>query len=349
MKRLLYFFPVLLFWFSTPVFTQELQDLFVLDTRYENRNGPLQTEVAAIWHLTNLYFQASGAGTLQKGEISVQFQWTLGNFFHEDMTTADHRYTIRTDVETYLYTFDFQYGITHWLTAGIRIPIIQHWSGIMDPYIQSFHRTFRSPNGGREYYEDNQINVYLFDNDTNDYKINIRSSSAGIGDVVLKTQFKIFQTENKVFGLGAVLALKLPTGNAGKLRGSGSLDFGGGVLVEFALFRWWIFYVNFFYSFNGNYKGDNGFNMKLVNRWQFTGASEWIISNKSSLIFQYTTFNSAWANLRIYRVSGIGIQAFLGFKYRISKNFTFQFYIMEDFEPWTTSDIVFNFGFHFKI
>jgi hypothetical protein len=347
MKTKLFVLLIVVILLPSGLFSAELDDLFLKDTSFERRNGPLKTSVGAIWQMATLYFQTESSSTLPKGVLNIGFQLNLNNFFQQKQYTADGRYEIETDVETTVYSLEVNYGLLSWLTLGLRTQINHHGSGIMDPYIESFHRTVRSPNGGRETYPTNSISVFMYDTSTGKYVVNIRNSRPGIGDTVLKTHMRIFRTENKMFGIGAKLALKIPTGKSTSLMGSGSFDFGAGILLDFAPFRWVVLYFNTYYTLNGDYKGLDNVKIPLSDRWQVSGAVEFIITGKSSLIFQGTWFKSPWQSIYLDRINGTGIQGYAGFKYRISRNFTFQFYIMEDFNPWTTSDITFSFGFYF--
>jgi len=345
------FFSLFFFNICGSLEAQELQDLFIRDTRYDNRNGPLITKTTAVWQMLNLNFQAIESTVPPKGTFRIGIQWTLGNFFVPKDITSDRRYILETDTETYTYNFDIMYSITDWYTVGVELMLVHHGSGFMDPYIQSFHKTTSSPNGGREYYHDNSFSIFLIDRLTNTYIINVRSKTFGFGDTVLKNRFHIFHTKEREFGIGAVFAIKFPTGDSEKMRGSGNFDFGFGIPVEIAPFRWWIIYVNAFYIINLPFIGGVGrnFTIDLANRWQVVVSSEFIVSRFSSLILQINLFNSPWNKINYDRISGMGVEIYLGFKYRISKNITFQFFIAEELDPWAVSDITFNFSLYFTI
>ncbi len=356
MKKLLFILFIL--FITNFTFARELDDIFNIDHQPKYRNGPLITRVASVWQGVNLTFQAHSAQTLQKGEFFTGFQFQLANFYSEEIHTADDKYVIRTDVETYLYSFEFEYGLFNWLTIGVELEFKHHHPGIMDAYIQSFHRTFRAPNGGREYAPDDTINFEIIDKSSGSKVMSINSGVFGIGDILLKARFNFFNIKNKAFCAGAILAFKLPTGNPNIMTGTGGFDFGGGILIDFALWNWWIFYINVFYIFNSDFKGPNNFNVELADQLQIFITSEFLISDKTSLILAFNTFNSAWDSLTVksptgatvpQRISGRGIQAFIGFKYRLSREMTFQFFLMEEFEPWTTSDITFSFAMYFNI
>lgn len=361
MKRFVPILLALFFIISMDIHSKELDNLFDLNHAPKFRNGPLNTRVASIWQGISLTFRAHSAQNLEKGEIFTGFQFLVSNFYAEQLYTVPSKYEISSDVETFLYIFEFEYGITDWFSAGIEFEIKHHHSGIMDPYIQSFHRTFKTPNGGREFAPNNRLLFEVKDSFSGKKLISFTDTVFSISDILLKTKFEIFYTENKEFGIGVILGLKLPTGSPSLMTGTGSVDFGAGLLVDIAPFDWWIFYINAYYIVTGDFKGPNGFVLPLANKLQFFISSEFLLSDRTSFIIAFNTFNSPWSQLTVItyyisdpnkvpqRISGQGYQMFIGFKYRISKKTTFQFFVMEDNDPWTTSDITFSFAMYFHL
>ena len=128
---------------------------------------------------------------------------------------------IRLDGETYRLAVRFGHGMNNQWEIGTEIPLVSHRGGVLDGFINDWHDAFGLPTLGRDRVADNQLQ-FVYVRDDNE-QVNIQSSTTGLGDILLftgKTLKPMEKTELTVRG-----QLKLPTGDADRLMGSGGTDF----------------------------------------------------------------------------------------------------------------------------
>jgi hypothetical protein len=132
---------------------------------------------------------------------------------------------ITLDGESYRWALTARYGVGERFEAGITIPYVLYGGGFLDGFIIDWHNTFNLPQGGRNTAPKNRLN-YSYSKD-GIQKLDLRNADSGIGDIVLNSGMKLYDERTTVShdNLALRAALKLPTGESGSLRGSGSTDF----------------------------------------------------------------------------------------------------------------------------
>jgi len=168
---------------------------------------------------------------LDRGEISVALTTTVIN--HSDIGSKSGELIVL-DGETYVTDLVLGYGINERLTFGVEVPWVAYNGGIFDGAIETWHDLWGLPNGARGGPNNELFISYLRNGAT---VFTLDSSGSGIGDVRLQAAYRLVGSDHA--GLGAVLraGVKLPTGDADSLRGSGATDFFLDLAVrkEFAL------------------------------------------------------------------------------------------------------------------
>lgn len=101
----------------------------------------------------------------------------------------------------------------------LQLPYRYTGGGSLDSFIDSWHDTFGLPDGARSALPPDQIGIAYTRAGTRE--VNINSSVSGIGDIQAAIGY---QVPNEVAALTAWLTIKLPTGDADKLTGSGGTD-----------------------------------------------------------------------------------------------------------------------------
>ncbi len=123
------------------------------------------------------------------------------------------------DGETYRTRLRLKRGIGHNLEVGIELPYISHTGGFLDGFIDNWHTSFGFPEGERNNLDRDQLN-YSYTRSTT--QIDLHRNEAGFGDISLTGGWQIKNTENTALALRT--SLKVPTGDADKLTGSGGSD-----------------------------------------------------------------------------------------------------------------------------
>ena len=143
----------------------------------------------------------------------------------EYTTNATPNERITLDGESYRWVLNARYGISDRLEAGIDIPYVLYEGGFWDGFINDWHKNFNLPQGGRDEAPKNRINYSYFKDGVR--KLNMRNAGSGIGDIALNAGMKLYDSADSGYhdALALRTAIKLPTGESGSLRGSGSTDF----------------------------------------------------------------------------------------------------------------------------
>ena len=127
------------------------------------------------------------------------------------------------DGETTRMTVSGRYGLSSKVEVGIDIPYIVHGGGFLDSFLIDYHSLFGFPQGGRDQAPRDRL-LYRYEKKGVE-KLRIDHSGNGPGDVSLSAGYQLYH-DGKEFPRAVALrtTLKVPTGESGALRGSGSTD-----------------------------------------------------------------------------------------------------------------------------
>ena len=131
---------------------------------------------------------------------------------------------ITLDSESYRSTLAARYGINDRFEIGVDIPYVLYGGGFLDGFIVDWHSAFGLPQGGRDTVAKNRlITSYRKDGVQ---KLTMNRSGSGIGDISLNAGMKLYDVSDisSHDSLALRTSLKLPSGDSGSLRGSGSTD-----------------------------------------------------------------------------------------------------------------------------
>ncbi len=152
---------------------------------------------------------------------SWAFGWTLdvaNSSISED--SGERRVVI--DGETWRANLAITRGLTPRLEAGVVVPLVSHQAGIFDGFIRDWHDVFGLTNSRRDRFEDYSLE-YRY-TDAGDAQVEVVSASSGIGDVRLTAAWRLDRDAGDDRRLMLRAGIKLPTGSASRLHGSGGTD-----------------------------------------------------------------------------------------------------------------------------
>ena len=169
------------------------------------------------------------------GQWQTRISLEAANHFFSRDTGAEF---IRIDGETHRAALTFKYGTAR-AEWGIEVPYLSHSGGFLDGFIDNWHDAFGLPDGGREGATKNQIN-YVYARNGEDL-IRISDRADGLGDVRLLAAWALATGDYLQSAVRA--SLKLPTGDADRLHGSGAPDLSvwlsaGGAPANAGRWRW---------------------------------------------------------------------------------------------------------------
>lgn len=131
----------------------------------------------------------------------------------QEESKGDERLLI--DVENYRYELGLRYRKDQWL-ARLDLPFVSNSAGALDTTIDNWHQFFNLPEGKRNDFPRDQIDINYARDGTLEYQQN--SSSSGIGDIALGIGY---QANTKVAWFAGI---ELPTGSANDYTGNEAID-----------------------------------------------------------------------------------------------------------------------------
>ncbi|MCU7844615.1 MAG: DUF3187 family protein [Candidatus Thiodiazotropha sp. (ex Monitilora ramsayi)] len=155
---------------------------------------------------------------LGAGSTSFQFQLDITNNSKSSLSGNE---SVTLDGETYRARLIWKRGLGNGWQVGAELPLISHRNGVMDNFIESWHDLFGLSNSDRDPGPKNRL-LYRYERDGSTLT-ELSDGTSGLGDLRLLASKQLSQSAS-----GNVMTLhtelKLPTGEADRLRGSGAAD-----------------------------------------------------------------------------------------------------------------------------
>lgn len=191
---------------ADPSFSSEVRPLYSFN----------QSPLIQIYGLPSL----GEAKVLTQGESELALRLQIANNFTGAQSASEY---LNLDGETHRLTLSWRQGLSDSREWGFELPYISHSGGFLDRSIERFHEITGLPQGGRTDIARNEINYRYIRNGVD--LINVTHSVNGPGDLRLNAAKQIENHEASGDNVTALrMSLKLPTGDATDLLGSGSTD-----------------------------------------------------------------------------------------------------------------------------
>jgi hypothetical protein len=229
--------------------------------------------------------------SLRNGQIDLVFTHidvngdhsNLEPWFEGDLITAQLYLKIQTDITAFLVT----YGVTDRLDVGVAIPEVHVAIDAMsDATIQ------RIASGATS-------TIHQFTNGTTMETFEQRGSASGVGDVVLRSKFRFL--EGKAGGLAFQGEVRLPTGNADDLLGTGATQGTASLIGS-------LHAGNFSPHINAGYTwSTNAYGERIPDEVSYTGGFDWAVSPRMTLAAD--VLGRTFRNSRVVRVVDKTFQA----------------------------------------
>lgn len=290
----------------------------------------------------NPLIQMHGLPPLESGQVTATDttrSWTILDVASTSITETEQLESITLDGETYRLNFMFRHGIKQGLEIGIDIPYITHTGGTLDGFIRNWHDLFGLSNSERDQFAANQLRYEYSRNGVTIH--NTAHHTDGIGDIRLSAAKQLRCDSGAERHCTAIRAgLKLPTGKAEDLTGSGGVDLSLGITTTRTYERY-----TFHYGGGLLINGDNdlfaaqqkravGFGNIAIN-YQPKGYS-WMVL-KAQLDGHSAFYDSALKNL-----GSDSIQVNVGGTIRFSDRTALDIGVAEDIVTSTVPDVVFH-------
>lgn len=163
---------------------------------------------------------AEGGRLVPPGRLDARLVLDIANSDSGEWLSS--RETLELDGETLLLSLVLRYGLADRAEIGLDIPYVSTSGGTFDGFIDTFHDVSGLPLAPKPKEKYRMVYSYVRDGVT---QVDIRDATSGIGDVLLTFGYRLAGGKGGAARTIALRAgLKLPTGDPGALRGSGSTD-----------------------------------------------------------------------------------------------------------------------------
>lgn len=281
--------------------------------------------------------EAESATIQSPGRFSTDLILTAASNFAGDTKGNE---TIFLDGETHRAELRLRWGAAEALELGVNVPYLKQVAGGLDGFINDWHRTFGLPDGGRRQYPDNRLHFsYSY---AGQQRVDIHEAGQGFGDVSVTAAYRLSQSPTRQLSLRS--QLKLPTGEADRLLGSGSTDL---AVALHGSDRTW------FEQYGIELHGDLGLlwmgRGKVLNElrrdWVAYGSSTlaWLYNDRVSFKVQLDA-HTAFYNSALTELGSDSAQLSLGGAVRIADNWAVDMAVSEDVVVDTAPDVVFLVG-----
>jgi len=172
--------------------------------------------------LTRLYgIPVAQPAALLPSQASLwQLNTSVANTFSRD---SDANEAIFLDGELTQLQLGWRHGVavgSQALEVYTALEAVHHGGGFLDHSIEQYHSAFGLPQGNRTRFDTNGLRYAYRDGD--ELQLEFEQGGAALGDLQLGAAYALYQQEQRA--VSARLTLKLPTGDADQLAGSGAAD-----------------------------------------------------------------------------------------------------------------------------
>ncbi len=289
----------------------------------------------------NPFILVYGLPATEPAELKTQDQHASAislDVINNSVLVKQNNESISLDGETYRLTYIYRRGLSHNTEIGVEIPLIAHRRGFLDNFIEDWHDALGLTNSKRNKTPNNRLNYQYSLNGKP--TITIINNTQGIGDIRLFAAKQLQKTTNSALSLH--LSLKLPTGDAGQLRGSGATDLSVSVAH---IKRNWLSPLQLTRFANAGllYLGKGGVLSNMQNRLIGFGSTG-LIWNKHRLIDlkAQLDFHSRIYNSRLSQLGSNTIQLILGGSIHFNHTTRLDIGVGENLFTDTTPDLTFN-------
>lgn len=331
--RLIYLFSVLCILSSVSVFAYA-------------KSGPIPMRNQMPLYLFYLQMAPERAKVVGRHKPEIDIDYTLSNVTVSCFTPVSSQYDIDIDAEVSRITLDLKCGIYNKVEIGLEVPYISLSRGYLDWFVEDFESSVgaTTPRSRDRQGSNNYSYSFIYNNEK---LIDKKHSTEGLGDVVLKAKYELFQEGESFYKPNVSLrsALKFPSASKNDLLGSGEFDYGFGVVLDKAFFTRTRFY--------------GGLNIVVIQKPSFFSALnikkeivsgnagvEYFLTDRFSLATQIsgntTPYPSSGTNA--LDESALDIAFGINYIFKEKKNIAWRFAFTENINSASSPDVSFNTG-----
>ena len=239
------------------------------------------------------------------------------------------------DAETRTVDLVARHRLANGLALRLTIPWIYYGGGVLDPFIESWHKAFGLPRGARRRLPQDQVLIgYARDEEILFLR---RDGASGLGDISIDAGLSLYESPRAAFA--AWLTLKLPTGDESALLGSGAVDAGFTLAADLELSDAWSLYGQLSYAYLG--EGEFLAELQRDHVWRGLAGIAWQIAQPVTLKAQIEAHTAPYERTGIEFLGEAAIVT-VGLDWQPSAGWRVAFAVGEDLDVRTSPDVVFH-------
>lgn len=160
-----------------------------------------------------------GTRTLPPKSSELTVALDTVSYLNTDNTAVSGSERLLLDGETYRGSLTLRRGFRPRWEYFLELSAVGHHGGLFDSFIKGWHTFFGLPQGGRDVVPHDRLALIYEDGPGT--RINIQRDTFSLGDLVLGVGYSLPEWPVLNDGLTVRGTMKIPTGNAGSLAGSG--------------------------------------------------------------------------------------------------------------------------------
>ena len=269
--------------------------------------------------------------------LTIRFSVDAANSFTGDVNAAEFVFL---DGETSTFSYTLTGGLGRRWEVGFELPWVVHSGGRFDGLIDEFHDLLGLPDGGRPLSERGALD-YVVTADGR-LEVDIRSKASNLGDIRGWLGYEIFNTTDRT--LVSRMNLKLPTGRAKKLSGSGGTDIALGLdYVDHALLS--LVGVQLSLGLGAAYLGEgdllSGRQKTFIPYGHFGLAKKLGLQKRWAFIGQLDAHGAIF-DAELSHLGQAVLQGTLGLQFKLTEKAKIEIALLEDLSGAAASDAIFK-------
>lgn len=263
------------------------------------------------------------AAVIKKGALDLRIELADTATVFDDRTS---RTNVQMKLETVRSGLFFRYGLTDRLEVSVEVPSYYRYRGILEGAITAVERMTSGLSPARKSL---QAASFAF-NIRRDGRtlFNSGDGDLGFGDTTVFGKYQFLQESEDKPAVSLRVALKVPTGDASRVFGSGHPDVGVGLALEKRVAAHWILYGNL----NGLFPTGSVAGLTVQPSMSAIVAAEYLWSQNLSFAGHFDYYSSPFHGTGMPMLDGGVTELTFGFNYRLRENLLWQVYGIENLD-----------------
>ena len=296
--------------------------------------GPLQikNQYPIFLHANQPYLEKASVENSLSLSLSHSSTYTVQN---------SSNWVINLDMEITEFNLRYKRIIRDFLEFDMDVPVLIFSGGFMDGFLESYHDTFGFSDYGRS---QRPLNDFLYEVRRDGALVIRGRSGIGLGDVRLAVKKPLISSDD--FSLSLKGDIELPTGDAKKGYGNGSVDAGISVLLDKSVSDRINTYWNLGVVFPGDVRGYQRVDLK---NFVYGGtAVETDLGKNFALLVQFQGQSAIYPETDLLAVDRAAYLLALGGRYSKGRS-SFEFSLTEDINVSGAPDFIVNLSYKIKL